>query len=72
MIVREHLSLNQRLLKQSKFVLAAKTLGLTDSGIIRRHILPNCLGGIAVYAVLSISQVILYESFLSFLGIGIQ
>jgi oligopeptide transport system permease protein len=40
--------------------------------VIRRHILPNLVGVVAVYATLTVPQVILVESFLSFLGLGVQ
>ena len=40
--------------------------------IIRRHIIPNCLGPVVVYVTLTVPQVILLESFLSFLGLGVQ
>ncbi|HKR88669.1 MAG TPA: ABC transporter permease subunit [Phenylobacterium sp.] len=59
-------------LKQKEFVEAARAAGLTDSGIIRRHIVPNLLGPVVVYVTLTIPAVILAESFLSFLGLGVQ
>ncbi len=45
---------------------------MTGRGIILRHIIPNLLGPVAVYITLTIPQVILVESFLSFLGLGVQ
>ena len=46
--------------------------GTPPLAIIRRHIVPNLLGVVAVYATLIVPQVILIESFLSFLGLGVQ
>ena len=59
-------------LKNHDFVLAAKAMGVSNLSMFRRHLLPNILGPIAVYATLTIPQVMLLESFLSFLGLGIQ
>lgn len=59
-------------LKNREFVIAARVAGLSDARIIRRHIVPNLLGVVAVYVTLTIPQVILVESFLSFLGLGVQ
>ena len=59
-------------LKNQEFVLAAKAMGVSNLSLFRRHLLPNILGPIAVYATLTIPQVMLLESFLSFLGLGIQ
>jgi oligopeptide transport system permease protein len=59
-------------LKQKEFVEAAEALGVRPFRIIRRHIVPNLLGVVAVYVTLTIPQVILVESFLSFLGLGVQ
>ncbi|MDB9763733.1 ABC transporter permease [Gammaproteobacteria bacterium] len=59
-------------LKNQEFVLAAKAMGVSNFSMFRRHLLPNILGPIAVYATLTIPQVMLLESFLSFLGLGIQ
>jgi oligopeptide transport system permease protein len=59
-------------LKQKEFVEAARAAGLTDAAIIRRHIVPNLLGPVVVYVTLTIPAVILAESFLSFLGLGVQ
>ena len=58
--------------KQQDFVLAAVSLGLSRFRIITRHILPNVLGPVIVYATLTVPNVILLESFLSFLGLGVQ
>jgi oligopeptide transport system permease protein len=59
-------------LRQREFVAAAITLGLPARRIIARHIVPNVLGTVVVYATLTVPQVILFESFLSFLGLGVQ
>lgn len=59
-------------LKNREFVLAARASGVSDAVIIRRHIVPNLLGVVVVYVTLTIPQVILVESFLSFLGLGVQ
>jgi oligopeptide transport system permease protein len=59
-------------LKQKEFVEAARAAGLTNAAIIGRHIVPNLLGPVVVYVTLTIPAVILAESFLSFLGLGVQ
>jgi oligopeptide transport system permease protein len=59
-------------LRQREFVEAAIALGLPARTIIFRHIVPNVLGTVIVYATLTVPQVILFESFLSFLGLGVQ
>jgi oligopeptide transport system permease protein len=59
-------------LKQKGFVEAARAAGLSQGGIITRHIVPNLLGPVVVYVTLTIPAVILAESFLSFLGLGVQ
>ena len=59
-------------LKNQEFVQAAQVMGVSNISMFRRHILPNILGPIAVYATLTIPQVMLLEAFLSFLGLGIQ
>jgi oligopeptide transport system permease protein len=59
-------------LKHREFVEAAEAQGVSSAAIIRRHIVPNLLGVVAVYVTLTIPQVILVESFLSFLGLGVQ
>jgi oligopeptide transport system permease protein len=59
-------------LKNAEFIIAAKACGVGDWDIIRRHIFPNLLGLVIVYVTLIIPQVILIESFLSFLGLGVQ
>jgi len=59
-------------LKQKEFIEAARAAGLTRKAIIARHIVPNLLGPVVVYVTLTIPGVILAESFLSFLGLGVQ
>jgi oligopeptide transport system permease protein len=59
-------------LKRQEFVQAAEALGVSTGGIIRRHIIPNTLGTVVVYLTLLVPRVILLESFLSFLGLGVQ
>jgi oligopeptide transport system permease protein len=59
-------------LKNTEFVEAARACGVDHHSIIRRHIIPNLLGVVIVYVTLTIPQVILVESFLSFLGLGVQ
>ena len=58
--------------KQQGFVEAAVSLGLSRFQIITKHVLPNVLGTVIVYTTLTVPNVILLESFLSFLGLGIQ
>jgi oligopeptide transport system permease protein len=59
-------------LKAQPFVEAARALGIPTWAILARHILPNLVGPVVVYATLTVPQAILQESFLSFLGIGVQ
>ncbi len=59
-------------LKGMEFVEAAQAAGVSQFSIIRRHIVPNVLGPVVVYVTLTIPVVILAESFLSFLGLGVQ
>lgn len=59
-------------LRQQEFVEAAHSIGLTRLAIMFRHIIPNVLGPVIVYTTLTVPSVILLESFLSFLGLGIQ
>lgn len=58
--------------KQKEFVEAARAAGVGNFGIITRHIVPNVVGPVIVYVTLTIPGVILAESFLSFLGLGIR
>jgi oligopeptide transport system permease protein len=59
-------------LKKMEFIEAARSLGYGNRRIIFRHLLPNALGPIIVYATLTIPAVMLLEAFLSFLGLGVQ
>ena len=59
-------------LKEREFVQAARLTGVSTAGIIFRHIAPNLVGVVVVYVTLTIPQAILVESFLSFLGLGVQ
>jgi oligopeptide transport system permease protein len=60
------------MLKQKEFVEAARAAGVKPIGLVVRHILPNLLGPVAVYVTLTMPVVILQESFLSFIGLGVQ
>lgn len=59
-------------LKKQEYVTAATALGVPNSRIIRRHLLPNCVGQIVVATCLQIPSAIFLESFLSFLGLGVS
>lgn len=59
-------------IRRQEFIEAAISMGLSSPQIIRRHIIPNVIGPVIVYTTLTIPSVILLESFLSFLGLGIQ
>lgn len=59
-------------LKQKEFILAARLCGRSSRQIIVHHIVPNVLGLVVVYASLLVPSMILFESFLSFLGLGVQ
>lgn len=59
-------------LRHRAFVEASRGLGAGHGHILRRHILPNVLGVVIVYLALTIPAIILYESFLSYLGLGVQ
>lgn len=59
-------------LKEQEFVLSAKTLGTSDTWIIRKHLLPNAMGVIIVWLMFSIPSAIFFESFMSFIGLGIS
>lgn len=59
-------------LRRREFVQAAEVLGVSGAAIIRRHIVPNTIGTVVVYITLTIPAAILSESFLSFLGLGVQ
>jgi oligopeptide transport system permease protein len=59
-------------LKRTEFVDAARAIGVGPGAMLWRHIVPNLAGTIVAYATLAIPQMILFESFLSFLGLGVQ
>jgi oligopeptide transport system permease protein len=59
-------------LKQREFVDAARLIGVPPLVVVFRHVVPNLLGVVAVYVTLTIPQAVLVESFLSFLGLGVQ
>ncbi|HAS81117.1 MAG TPA: peptide ABC transporter permease, partial [Verrucomicrobia bacterium] len=59
-------------LKEQTFIRAARALGYSHGRILMRHIIPNVIGPIIVYTTLTVPRVILLESFLSFLGLGVQ
>lgn len=59
-------------IKQQEFVLAAKTIGASGARIIRKHLLPNCISVIIISTALQIPSAIFTESFLSFLGLGVN
>ncbi|MCW4152507.1 ABC transporter permease subunit [Halomonas sp. 18H] len=59
-------------LKRREFIEAAHALGVRDSTIVLRHLIPNSVGPVIIYVTLTVPKVILLESFLSFLGLGVQ
>ena len=59
-------------LKERPFIIAAEAAGATPFAIITRHILPNVAGVAIAYLLLTVPQVVMVESFLSFLGLGVQ
>jgi oligopeptide transport system permease protein len=59
-------------LKHQEFIEAARGLGLRKRRIILRHLIPNTLGPVIVYATLTVPSVMLLEATLSFLGLGVQ
>jgi peptide/nickel transport system permease protein/oligopeptide transport system permease protein len=59
-------------LRQRAFVEASRALGAGPAHILRRHIIPNTLGVVIVYLTLTVPAIMLYESFLSYLGLGVQ
>lgn len=59
-------------LRHAPFIEAARSMGLSTPHILRRHVIPNVIGPVIVYTTLAIPNVILAESFISFLGLGIQ
>jgi oligopeptide transport system permease protein len=59
-------------IKRQEYVQAAEALGVGTPGILWRHVMPNTLGTVVIYMTLLVPQVIILESFLSFLGLGVQ
>ncbi len=59
-------------IKRQEYVLAAEAMGVGTAGILKRHIIPNTLGPVVIFVTLLVPKVILLESFLSFLGLGVQ
>ncbi|HEV7612543.1 MAG TPA: ABC transporter permease subunit [Steroidobacteraceae bacterium] len=59
-------------IRQREFIEAAVASGAGSLRIIFKHVIPNVLGPVIVYATLTVPQIIMFESFLSFLGLGIQ
>jgi oligopeptide transport system permease protein len=59
-------------IRRQEFVAAAEALGVSQRGILLRHVIPNLLGPVVIYMTLLVPQVIILESFLSFLGLGVQ
>ena len=59
-------------IKRQEYVLAAEAMGVGAGGILRRHVIPNTLGPVVIFVTLLVPKVILLESFLSFLGLGVQ
>ncbi|HSY97131.1 MAG TPA: ABC transporter permease subunit, partial [Steroidobacteraceae bacterium] len=59
-------------IRQREFIEAAVASGAGTARIIAKHVIPNVIGPVVVYATLTVPQIIMFESFLSFLGLGIQ
>jgi len=59
-------------IRRREFIEAAVVAGASTGRIITRHVVPNLLGSVIVYATLTVPQIILFESSLSFLGLGVQ
>ena len=59
-------------LSKQEFILSAEAMGVSKLSIIFRHLIPNAMGPVIVYATLTVPQIMLLESFLSFLGLGVQ
>ena len=59
-------------IRRQEYVQAAEALGVGSRGIVLRHVIPNLLGPVVIYMTLLVPQVIILESFLSFLGLGVQ
>ena len=59
-------------LSRQEFILSAEAMGVSRLSIIFKHLIPNAMGPVIVYATLTVPQIMLLESFLSFLGLGVQ
>ena len=59
-------------LSSQEFILSAEAMGVSRLSIIFKHLIPNAMGPVIVYATLTVPQIMLLESFLSFLGLGVQ
>ena len=59
-------------LSKQEFILSAEAMGVSKLSIVFRHLIPNAMGPVIVYATLTVPQIMLLESFLSFLGLGVQ
>ena len=59
-------------IRRQEYVQAAEAMGVGQRGILLRHVIPNLLGPVVIYMTLLVPQVIILESFLSFLGLGVQ
>ena len=59
-------------IRQREYIEAAVASGAGTGRIIVKHVIPNVIGPVIVYATLTVPQIIMFESFLSFLGLGIQ
>jgi oligopeptide transport system permease protein len=59
-------------LRNKEFIEAARASGVRGPGIVTRHLIPNLVGIVVIYATLTVPSVILFEAFLSFLGLGVQ
>jgi len=59
-------------IRKREYIEAARALGVRAPSMIRRHVIPNLLGIVIVYATLTVPAVILFEALLSFLGLGVQ
>ncbi|TIP34229.1 MAG: ABC transporter permease, partial [Mesorhizobium sp.] len=57
-------------IRRQEYVQAAEAMGVGQRGILLRHVIPNLLGPVVIYMTLLVPQVIILESFLSFLGLG--